>query len=138
MSEAFVSAAARHWEDAQTLFMENRFDNAAYLAGYAVECSLKVLVQAAGTTPKSLGHELKALSGDALLVACLMTPSVRRYHIPQSADFDDLVKRWTPEMRYQATGEVSRTTAETWLRAAEQTYRAIVIEAVLDGWSEMS
>lgn len=138
MSDAYVSAAARHWEAAQKLLLDNRFDNAAYLAGYAVECSLKVLVQAAGTIPKRLGHELAALSGDALLLACLMTPSVRCYLVPQSADFDDLVKHWTPEMRYWATGEVTCATAETWLRAAEQTYRAIVIEAVLDGWSEMS
>ncbi len=48
MSDAFASAAARHWEDAQRLFLDNRFDNAAYLAGYAVECSLnwfKLLAQ---------------------------------------------------------------------------------------------
>jgi hypothetical protein len=135
VSDDFASAAARHWEDAQKLFLDNRLDNSAYLAGYAVECSLKVLVQATGTAPRRLGHELAALSGDALLLACLMTPSVRRYHVPQSADFDDLVQHWTPEMRYWTTGTVTLSTAETWLRAAEQTYHAIVIEAALDGGS---
>lgn len=94
------------------------------------------LVQAAGTAPKPLGPELVTLSGDALLLACLMVPSVRRYPVPQSPGFDDLVKHRTPEMRYRATGEVTRLTAESWLRAAEQTYRAIVMEAILDGWSE--
>jgi hypothetical protein len=138
MNEAFASAAKRHWEDAETLFLADRLDNAAYLSGYAVECSLKVLVEAAGAAPKPLGHELATLAGDALLLACLMTPTMRRYHIPQSADFDGLKQCWNPEMRYSATGQISNQQVKACLRAAEQSYCAIVIESVLDGWSELS
>lgn len=138
MSDAFASAATRHWEDAQRLFQADRFDNAAYLAGYVVECSLKVLVQAGGTDPKPWGHNLTALAGEALRLACLIMPSIRRYTLPPSSDFEDLAQHWTPEMRYSITGMITRSTAQSWLRAAEQTYRAIIIETVLDGWSKMS
>jgi hypothetical protein len=40
MPESFVSAASRHLEDAGILFLASRFDNAAYLSGYTVECAL--------------------------------------------------------------------------------------------------
>ena len=137
MNEAFVSAAKRHWEDAQTLFLADRLDNTAYLSGYTVECSLKVLVEAAGAAPKPLGHELAALAGDALLLACLMAPAIRRYQFPQSADFDGLKQCWNPEIRYSVTGQISSQQAQACLHAAEQSYCAIVIESVLDGWSEL-
>ena len=52
MMENFGSAAARHWEDAQRLHVIGRADNSAYLAGYAIECSLKVLIEITGQIPK--------------------------------------------------------------------------------------
>lgn len=137
MNEAFASAAKRHWEDAQTLFLADRLDNAAYLSGYAVECSLKVLVEAAGADPKHLGHELATLAGDALLLACLVAPTIRRYSVPQSANFDGLKQCWNTEMRYSFTGQISRQQAQACLRAAEESYCAIVVESVLDGWSKL-
>ena len=59
----FSSAAARHWDDAMSLIQANRFDNAGYLAGYVVECSLKCLVEMSGAAPKPFQHELATLSG---------------------------------------------------------------------------
>ena len=44
MSENFISAAARHSFDADLLIENKRLDNAGYLAGYAVECSLKAII----------------------------------------------------------------------------------------------
>ncbi len=138
MPENFVSAATRHLEDAHMLFTANRPDNSVYLAGYTVECGLKVLIEMAGSTSKRWGHELATLSGDALLLACLISPSVRRYTIPESPDFIQLRLCWNPEMRYVTTGEIKEQEAQACLRAAEQVYRAIIIEAVLDGRSKMS
>lgn len=137
MPDAFGSSAARHWEDAKRLFDANRFDNAAYLAGYAVECSLKVLIQAGGPTPKRLKHELPAIAGDALYIAHLMAPFLHRYPLHRTGEFEQVAQNWSPELRYAPTGHISRDTAITWIHAAEGTYRAIVIEAALDGWTEM-
>lgn len=136
MPNAFASAAARHWEDAERLFGADRFDNAAYLAGYAVECSLKVLIQAGGTTAERLKHELPAIAGDALYLACLMAPFLHRYRFQRTSEFEQVVRSWSPELRYAPTGQISRETATAWVRAAEATYRAVVIEAALDGWTE--
>lgn len=129
----YGSAAARHWEDAIILTQANRFDNAAYLAGYVVECSLKSLIEISGTSPKAFQHELATLSGDALLLAYLMVPGLQRYRLPSSADFAAMSRDWTPEHRYCPSGQISGPTAQVWLQVAEQTYRALVVNLILDG-----
>ena len=138
MNEDFTAAAARHWNDAGILFSVGRFDNAAYLAGYVVECSLKSLIKSAGLAPKPFSHAVKTLAGDVLLLACIAAPSIRRYCLPTSAQLDHLVKNWNPEMRYWPTGQVAKVLAEDWISAAGEAYRALVIERVLDGWSDLS
>jgi HEPN domain-containing protein len=137
MNEDFGSAAARHWDDAVVLFHANRFDNAAYLTGYVVECCLKALIQAAGMAPKPFSHDVATLAGDVLLLACTMAPSVRRYGVPSSPELGRLLNEWTPGMRYWPTGHVVRTAAGDWIRAAETVYRAILIERILDGCTEV-
>ena len=129
----YGSAAARHWEDAISLTQANRFDNGAYLAGYVVECSLKSMIEISGTSPKPFQHDLATLSGDALLLACLMAPGLRRYNLPGSPDFLAMSQDWTPEHRYCPSGQVPEATARLWLRVAEETYRAIVVNLILDG-----
>ena len=43
--EDFPKAALKHLQDAQALLKSNRFDGAAYLAGYVVECALKAMIE---------------------------------------------------------------------------------------------
>ena len=43
--EDFPKAALKHLQDAQALLKSNRFDGAAYLAGYVVECALKTMIE---------------------------------------------------------------------------------------------
>jgi HEPN domain-containing protein len=43
--EDYPEAALKHCDDAGRLLSGRRADGAAYLAGYAVECALKTLVQ---------------------------------------------------------------------------------------------
>lgn len=133
MAEAFGTAAKRHWDDAELLFKEDRVTNSGYLAGYVVECSLKWLVEATEISPKSLSHDLTALSGDALSLATLLTPSLARYTIPDSAELTDIIAGWSPELRYTDNATISKAKAQAWLRAAEQVYLAVVVKLVLDG-----
>jgi hypothetical protein len=44
----FPGAASKHVLDGEALLAANRFDGAGYLAGYAVECTTKTLVQVEG------------------------------------------------------------------------------------------
>ena len=41
----YPEAAGRHILDSRALVARRRFDGAAYLAGYVVECTLKTLIQ---------------------------------------------------------------------------------------------
>ena len=41
----FPKVALKHLQDAQALLKSNRFDGAAYLAGYVVECALKTMIE---------------------------------------------------------------------------------------------
>ena len=70
MPEFFSNSAGRHLQDAQLLLVEQRWDNAVYLAGYVVECSFKVLVEQhfkhdQGAVRK-YGHDLTELEGRAM------------------------------------------------------------------------
>jgi HEPN domain-containing protein len=56
IEEDYGSAARRHLHDARTLLIAERFDNAAYLAGYVVECSMKKLLEIHGHGAREYGH----------------------------------------------------------------------------------
>lgn len=42
--EDYPAAAAKHLDDAELLLREGRFDAAAYLVGYVIECSLSTVI----------------------------------------------------------------------------------------------
>ena len=44
-SDNYPKAALKHLEDARVLMQNTRFDGAAYLAGYVVECALKTVIE---------------------------------------------------------------------------------------------
>ena len=133
MNEDFGSAVARHYCDAELLLTARRFDNAAYLAGYAVECSLKALISCSGGHPKAYSHELSTLAGKALDLAVLLSPAMRRYHI----DVIDVMLRacdgWKPELRYTKTGNTSDAKAKEFSRAARMSFEWLLIPMILDG-----
>ena len=56
----FPKAALKHLEDAWVLRDEQRFDGAAYLAGYVVECTLKTVIEAENP-PVPRSHDLSNL-----------------------------------------------------------------------------
>src|ERR1035441_2033403 len=65
--EDYPAAAGKHCDDAGALLAASRFDGAAYLAGYAVECMLKTVIQVEqGTVAPVLQHRhnLDNLSGE--------------------------------------------------------------------------
>ena len=78
-------------------------------------------------------HNLSALSGKVLDLAVLIAPFTGRYQVPQGPELDELVSNWSPDMRYDATGLISKSTAEKWLHASAEVYKTIVIKIILDG-----
>lgn len=134
MDEAYASAARRHYVDAKLLLGERRFDNAAYLAGYVVECSHKAVLDCCGgPAPASQGHELASLTGPALHLAVVLTPAASRYRVSHDADVQYAVHRWEPGWRYGASGMLAQSEAERLVRAAETCAEGIIHAMILDG-----
>lgn len=139
MAEDYVSAAVRHATDAEHLFGSGRFDNAGYLAGYGVECSLKALVRlGGGPTPQKLGHELQNLHGVALDLATLLSPGIRRYHVEGDPCVDFAVRHWRPSLRYERSGMLTAEDARRVVDAARICVKRVVQTMILDGVAEMS
>jgi hypothetical protein len=96
----FAQAAIRHWDSSRQLKDAGRLQDAAYLAGYVGECALKAVMVAldSPSDPKAYGHDLEALSGDALETAALFASGIGRYSdiaAPLTAI------EWKPEWRYE-------------------------------------
>lgn len=130
--EDYGSAARRHLRDAHALLAQEREDNAAYLAGYVLECSLKRLLEIHHDQgPKGYGHDLQTLSGRALVLAALLSPAATRYRIDDLEVLPEMVAFWTPNQRYFRTGAV--VNGRLMVEGAEAVYERILVEAILDG-----
>ncbi|MEK7728059.1 MAG: hypothetical protein AAB354_06555 [candidate division KSB1 bacterium] len=138
MADNFLSAAARHYVDSGLLLASRRIDNAGYLAGYTVECSLKaIILHGSGRNPKTYGHELSTLGGLALDLALLLSPSWRRYRPKSITEILAVFGDWNPEWRYSTTGELLEEKANDLVMTAEKAFKEILIPLVLDGWEEI-
>lgn len=130
----FASAASKHLDDVELLMAHEHWDNAAYLSGYVAECAVKALLLGNQMpSPKQLGHDLGVMTGTALHLALILSPARRRYAIPTSREFLDLVKTWQPDERYEPRGHTARPSAESRCKAASEAYERLVITQLLDG-----
>jgi len=129
-TEDFPSAAAKHLDSASTLFREGHHDNAAYLAGYVVECSLKTLIRIEHGHP--WGHDLHGLSRRAQELGALPGAATARY-ASRASVFDSIFDGWTEELRYQARGSIRSGQAAEWLEQAGRVYERIIVDLRLDG-----
>lgn len=138
MSDKYLSAAARHCFDAELLRKSNRWDNAGYLSGYAVECGLKaILAHVLSRNPKAFGHELHTLAGPALELALLLSPPKHQLRHTSLMENLKALAGWEPAWRYSATGELTEQMAETLVANAWEIFKQILIPLVLDGWEEV-
>jgi hypothetical protein len=136
--EDFASAAVRHWQTTDRLASEGSWQQAAYLAGYVAECSLKSLLERTTTTimPKAVGHDLARLVGDALELAWILAPATRRYPIPPISSGAPGIGEWRPEHRYARTGFLSEKRFEQIISEARAVGSSVLIGLVLDGAME--
>jgi HEPN domain-containing protein len=127
-------AAGKHLLDAMTLEKNGRFDGAAYLSGYVVECSLKTLIILQTKKPIR-GHKLNELSNRVLELAKLPTSKTARYNkvISSKLSISDPVNGWKETMRYRASGSLSPADAEVWVNEAVTVYQSTVAQMKLDG-----
>ena len=133
MPEDYPSAAARHWTESEFLTSQAHWQEAAYLAGYAAECALKVLVNRGGVAGRKLGHDLVALSGHGLELAVLFNPLLRRCHTDLGHIVAAGLPAWSETQRYDRTGALPEAEYQSIAAQAAAVARAVLVTLVLDG-----
>jgi hypothetical protein len=127
-------AAGKHLDDAEVLLGAERFDGAAYHAGYVIECSLKSVILVAGASAAKR-HVLSELSDRATSLAAMPSGSAARY-TPDTAighSLYDSAHGWKSTLRYQSPGTVLPADARAWVDEARRVYAATVARMRLDG-----
>ena len=122
----YPAAALKHLQDAEVLLKGRRFDGAAYLAGYVVECALKTLIQVESGRQVRHSHELTSLLDELDVLAVQATTRTGRLYVRVAAALRTAdVLCWKPRMRYRGP-EVTSSEADAWLRNAREAYSLIV------------
>jgi len=129
----YPGAASKHVLDGEALLVANRFDGAGYLAGYAVECTIKTLARAEGN--RLSGHNLGDLSRRALVLVAL--PSGRTARYLTNPNFTTLTygdpPGWRETIRYQAAGFVTQADAVAWVAEARRLHDEVIVQMKLNG-----
>jgi hypothetical protein len=127
-------AAGKHLNDAEVLLGADRFDGAAYHAGYVVECSLKSVILVAREGAARI-HDLSKLSDKATSLAAMPSGSAARYapDIETGHSLYDAENGWKSTLRYQSPGTVLPANAHAWVDEARRVYMATVARMRLDG-----
>lgn len=128
--EDYFSAGLRHLRDAQAL--AGKSDNAAYLAGYVVECGLKRVIQFYDHA-RPYGHDVLGMQGRALAFAALMAPGAARYRIDLIPELEQACQEWPSNLRYRRTSDLDGATAKRLMAVADAFFERLFLPLVLDG-----
>jgi hypothetical protein len=128
--EDYFSAGLRHLRDARVL--AGASDNAAYLAGYVVECGLKRVIQFYDNA-RPHGHDLVGMQGRALALAALMAPGAARYRVDLIPDLEQACQDWSSDLRYRRTGDLDRAASGRLVAVADAFLQRLFLPLVLDG-----
>ena len=134
-------AAGKHLDDAFTLFVNERYDGAGYLAGYVVECSLKSVVLFSSPGPgtnwkKQDGHKLNTLSTKAVHLAVSLSAGRTARYVPNQTPGHSIYASatgWRETLRYRPSATVSDQAAAAWIEEAEKVYESTVAKMWKDG-----
>ncbi len=134
VKDDYAAAAGKHVDDAGVLLRSQRFDGAGYLAGYAVECVLKKLIEVEGH-PVARHHDLSALSTTASLLASQPKQRTARYvRKPGVTTLEyGFPRGWKETLRYTAPGTISETLAASWVQEAKRLHSEVIVAMKLDG-----
>lgn len=117
MTESFLSAAQRHFEDAELLRREARLDGAGHHYGISGECAVKaVCVEEAGERPQM---HFSATAARDLRISAMPNLTGRKGQ-RMLADLPRLFQGWSVHDRYSASGHTSSAQVEQWRNDAFQ------------------
>jgi len=130
----YPDAAEKHLSDAKSLLTNQRYDGAAYLSGYVVECSLKSLIQfETGVALKD--HNFNKLQKNVIRLSAQANSKTAKY--ASSKPIRDLLKskviRWSVKIRYSSSGKITSTDSNSWFKEANDVFISTILEMRLDG-----
>jgi HEPN domain-containing protein len=118
--------------DAGALLSRQRPDGAAYLSGYAVECSLKS-IHVLETGKELRGHIFSSLIQNVSAVATAAGAKTAKYLGPATRGIPSSdIASWKPGMRYRSPF-MTVDIAKRWHACAEKVYYETVHQMRLDG-----
>ncbi len=122
----FKVVARARLQDAKVLLGQKRYGGAAYLAGYAVECTLKwaITQQSNPRGDPYLPAEFETHDLDVLLEASGLFAAIRRDKIVW-ASFSTISEAWGPDLRYSSK-EPAQADAEELYQEAEELYEWLI------------
>jgi len=133
MADNYPHAARKHVFDSEALLAAGRYDGAGYLAGYAVECTLKTLILVE-TGKQEKHHRLNELSATALSLAS--TPGQKTAKYLSGPTITSLVygsPGWFETLRYMEEGAVSQADSTAWVTEARRLHDTVILPMTLDG-----
>lgn len=138
--EDYPDAARKNYLDARALMARRRYDGAAYLSGYVVECLLKTLIQVDRATNAPImefRHNLSEMSEEALKLMKMPSSRTARYY-PSGSSFTSLPYDtppfgWKETLRYHHEGTIPKTTASAWISEAKRLYQHVLWGLIKDG-----
>lgn len=107
MADNFIDTAERMRDSSNTLHCEKDFHNACYLAGYVVECYLKLFMRFSlptpAATPRGYGHDIKNLGIDLFYAATssASASAYRNYILDAQTLCPNIINSWDPFKRYE-------------------------------------
>lgn len=118
--------------DSEALLRVNRYDGAGYLAGYAVECTLKTLILIEGV--HAFGHDLNKLSSKALGLASVPAQKTAKYWKgPMITSLTYGPGGWRETLRYEPEGTVKPAEGIAWVSEARRLHDTVIVQMKLDG-----
>ena len=134
MADNYPEAARKHVLDSEALLSASRYDGAGYLAGYAVECTLKTLIWVETGKGARDTHDLNILSSRALQLAGLPTQKTAAYAKgPMITSLPYGPAGWRETLRYEAEGTVTRADCEARVSEVRRLHDAVIIPMKFDG-----
>ena len=128
--DKFPKAALKHLQDAQELNSRNRFDGAAYLAGYVVECTLKTMIDVENQSVPRI-HDLSQLQRQLQALGIVASSHTGHLYGIVTQAMKQILS-WKPEMRYQEP-HISAAIAQSWVAEADVVYKRVIGDLTLAG-----
>ena len=118
--ECYGQAAIRHYDDAEYLASQNRFDGAGHFIGFAAECAIKHAVESVRPSAAAPYLHLPEL----IDAAKKNFRGHRHKHLLVLLQMTSYFAGWTVRARYFADGAVGQVQYEQWRQHAQRTFAA--------------